>query len=51
MNLHLNYGQLGAWAGAFLSLGSAIGYLAARDYRRALYFLFAFCITVCVIWR
>jgi len=51
MSLHLNYGQLGAWAGAFLSLGSAVGYTVAHDYRKALYFLFAFCITVCVIWR
>lgn len=27
------------------------GYFIARDYRRALYFAFAFAITVTVIWR
>jgi hypothetical protein len=51
MSLHLNWGQVGAWAGAFLSLGSAVGYTAAHDYRKALYFAFAFGITVVVIWR
>jgi hypothetical protein len=47
----VNWGNVGAWAGAFLSLGSAVGYLIAKDYRRALYFLFAFGITLVVIWR
>jgi nitrate/nitrite transporter NarK len=47
----VNWGQAGAWAGAFLSLGSAFGYALAKDYRRALYFFFAFCITCVVIYR
>lgn len=52
MNLYgLNWGQIFAWTGALLSLGSAVGYALAHDYRKALYFLFAFAITVCVIWK
>jgi hypothetical protein len=47
----VNWGNVVAWAGAFLSLGSAIGYAFAKDYRRALYFAFAFAITITVIWR
>ena len=47
----VNWGQLGAWAGAFLSLFSAIGYAFQRDWRHALYFAFAFGITVVVIWK
>jgi hypothetical protein len=47
----MNYGAIGAWAGAVLSLVSAVGYFAAHDYRRALYFFFAFAITLTVIWR
>jgi hypothetical protein len=47
----INWGQVIAWAGALLSLGAAIGYAVAKDWRHALYFFFAFCITVCVIWR
>ena len=31
-------------------LASAIGYAAVKDWRRALYFFFAFAITVVVIW-
>lgn len=47
----VNWGVVGGWAGAVLSLISAIGYAYAKDWRHALYFFFAFCITVCVIWR
>jgi hypothetical protein len=46
----INWGDAGAWAGAFLSLGSAIGYAAAHDWRRALYFFFACAITVTIAW-
>lgn len=49
--LGLNWGQISAWTGAWLSLASAIGYAAAHDYRKALYFALAFAITVVVIWR
>ena len=31
----VNWGDVGAWAGAMLSLGSAIGYAVAHDYRKA----------------
>lgn len=47
----VNWGVLSSWAGAWLSLASAIGYFFAKDYRRALYFAFAFGITVVVIWK
>ena len=46
----MNWGQIGGWAGALFALGTSVGYAYARDYRRALYFFFAFCITCCVIW-
>ena len=60
---HLNWGEIGAWAGAGLCIVSAIGYAVAHDYRRALYyafakdwrhalyFLFAGCITIVVIYK
>jgi hypothetical protein len=47
----MNWGQVGAWAGASLCIFSSIGYAFAGDLRRALYYLFAFAITVVVIWR
>ena len=51
MMTRVNWGEVSAWAGAALCLASAIGYAAAHDLRRALYYLFAFAITVTVIWR
>lgn len=47
----MNWGQVIAWAGALLSLGSAVGYFVAKDYRKSMYFLFALCITVTVIYK
>ena len=47
----MNWGQVIAWAGALLSLGASVGYFVAKDYRKALYFFFAFCITVTVIYK
>ncbi len=47
----MNWGNVIAWAGALLSLGSAVGYAFAHNWQKALYFLFAFCITVTVIWK
>jgi hypothetical protein len=47
----INWGVVGAWAGALLALGTSIGYAFQRDWRHSLYFFFAFCITVVVIWR
>lgn len=47
----MNYGYAISWLGAALSLGAAIGYACAHDWRKALYFFFAFCITATVIWK
>lgn len=47
----INWGVVGGWAGALLSLASAVGYAFQRDWRNALYFGFACAITVVVIWR
>jgi len=47
----VNWGQISGWAGALLSLASAIGYAYAHDWRRALYFFFAFCITATVVYQ
>jgi hypothetical protein len=47
----VNWGLVASWGGVVFSLASAIGYACVKDYRRALYFFFAFCITVVVIWR
>jgi hypothetical protein len=49
--MNLNWGEAGAWANAALSLASAVGYTLVHDWRRALYFLFAFAITVTIIWK
>jgi len=52
MQIHnLNWGQIIAWAGILLSIGAAIGYAFARDWRHFLYFTFAAAITICVVWR
>lgn len=42
----MNYGKLLGWTIATLSFGAALGYALAKDYRRALYWFFAGCITV-----
>jgi hypothetical protein len=47
----MNWGELGGWAGAALCVLSSIGYACAGDIRRCLYYLFAFAITLVVIWR
>lgn len=47
----MNYGTVGGWAGAVLALATSVGYLFHKDYRQALYFFFAFCITLTIIWR
>ena len=46
----MNWGNVGAWAGAGLALFSSIGYGFAGDIRRTLYFFFAFAITVTIAW-
>lgn len=51
MSRVINYGEVGGWAGALLALASAIGYAFAHDMRRSLYYFFAFCIGVVVVWR
>lgn len=52
MTLHgVNWGFVGGWAGALLALGTSFGYLAMKDYRKALYFFFAFCINLTIVWR
>lgn len=47
----VNWGQIIAWAGVTLSVGAAIGYAFARDYRHALYFALGAAITVVAMWR
>jgi len=47
----MNWGTRLAWAGIILSLGAAIGYAIVKDYRRALYYFFAACITATVAWQ
>lgn len=46
----MNWGTIGGYAGAATALASAVGYAYAGDIRRFLYFLFAFFITMTVIW-
>ena len=46
----MNWGTFFGWAGAILALTTSVGYLFHRDYRKALYFFFAFCITVVQVW-
>lgn len=46
----MNWGSIVGWTGAFLSLGSSIGYFYVKDYRRGFYFLFGFAITICIVW-
>ena len=46
----VNWGNVASWGGVLFSLASAIGYAFARDWRNALYFFFAACITTTVIW-
>jgi hypothetical protein len=47
----INWGNVIAWSGVIQSTGAAIGYAFAKDYRHALYFLFAAAITLVVIWK
>jgi hypothetical protein len=51
MSQGINWGDIGAWAGIALGVISAIGYAFAHDYRRALYFFFGVCITLCVVYK
>jgi len=51
MSRVINWGYVLGWAGAILSLATSIGYALQRDWRHALYFLFAFGIGVTIIWR
>ena len=47
----MNWGARISWASVVLCLASSVGYWVAKDYRRALYYFFAACITVVVIWQ
>jgi hypothetical protein len=49
--MDVNWGQIIAIAGVVLSMGAAIGYACAKDYRHALYFFFGGCITVVAMWK
>jgi hypothetical protein len=51
MSHGINWGYTFGWAGALLALATSIGYAFQRDWRQCIYFLFAFGITVTVIWR
>ncbi len=44
----MNYGKLLAWVSVVLCYGACIGYWAAGDYKRSLYYFFAGCITIVV---
>ena len=46
----MNWGTRIAWFSVVLCIGSSIGYLVVKDYRRALYYFFAACITATVTW-
>ena len=40
----MNYGKAITWCIVILSVGAAVGYGVAGDYRKALYFFFAGCL-------
>jgi hypothetical protein len=46
----MNWGTIIGWTGALQCIGAAIGYACVRDWRRSLYYIFAFGITVDIIW-
>jgi type IV secretory pathway VirB2 component (pilin) len=49
--MYVNWGNVAAYGGIAFGLATAIGYAFAHDWRRALYFFFGVCITLCVIWK
>lgn len=46
----VNWGNVASWGGIVFGICSAIGYAFAQDWRRMLYFFFAFCITMTICW-
>lgn len=46
----MNWGRILAWSTVALSVGASVGYLVIKDYRRALYYFFAACITATISW-
>lgn len=46
----MNWGKILGWAITALSLAASVGYLAVHDYRRALYYFFAACITATITY-
>jgi hypothetical protein len=46
----MNYGKVLAYTQVVLSIFASVGYALARDDRRALYWLFAAGIALCVTW-
>lgn len=45
-----NLGQISGWTMTFMCIVTAFGYALARDWRRALYFLFAAAINATVVF-
>lgn len=45
---NINWGKTSAWTLVVFMLICSIGYAASKDYRRALYWFFAACVTVTV---
>jgi hypothetical protein len=48
MMTQLNWGKVMAWVLIAMMLLAAVGYAVARDYRKALYWFFAACVSVTV---
>lgn len=45
-----NWGLIIGWFGVVQCIACSVGFAFARDWRRALYYLFACAITLTVIW-
>lgn len=48
MSTPINWGKVFAWVLIVLMLACALGYALAKDYRKALYWFFAACVSVTV---
>ncbi len=46
----MNWGAILAWTSVVICVGACAGYVYVQDWRRALYYFFAACITAVVNW-
>jgi hypothetical protein len=46
----VNWGTVAAYGGIGFGLATSLGYLLAKDYRRAIYFFLGAAITLCVVY-